>query len=332
MKLLTVNNLSAGYNGTDIIKNISFSVDSGQIIGILGANGCGKTTLIKSLANLHPHTGNCQLDTITVESVSQKELARLCGYIPQNNSISLDLTLFDVVMMGFNPELKLLQTPTRQMKETAIQALIDVGLGNRMYDNFQSLSAGQKQLCILARTFAGKRKLLLLDEPESALDFRLRYQAMELLQDYIQQNHASALITLHDSALALNYCDSLLILSDGRLIGTIIPSETSIYFVNDNNEKFFGAGPCQLLHMIEETGSLRSASISMGLAYTKALRMINKAEKELGFSLTKRSTGGRSGGGSTLTPEGKEWLKKYETYRNACNEANSKLYMEIFSD
>ena len=89
---------------------------------------------------------------------------------------------------------------------------------------------------------------------------------------------------------------------------------TKIYFVNDNNEKFFGAGPCQLLHMIEETGSL------------------NKAEKELGFSLTKRSTGGRSGGGSTLTPEGKEWLKKYETYRNACNEANSKLYMEIFSD
>lgn len=107
---------------------------------------------------------------------------------------------------------------------------------------------------------------------------------------------------------------------------------TKIYFVNDNNEKFFGAGPCQLLHMIEETGSLRSASISMGLAYTKALRMINKAEKELGFSLTKRSTGGRSGGGSTLTPEGKEWLKKYEIYRNACNEANSKLYMEIFTD
>ena len=104
MKLLTVNNLSAGYNGTNIIRNISFSVDSGQIIGILGANGCGKTTLIKSLANLLPHTGNCQLDTITVESVSPKELARLCGYIPQNNSISLDLTLFDVVMMGFNPE------------------------------------------------------------------------------------------------------------------------------------------------------------------------------------------------------------------------------------
>ena len=117
MKLLTVNNLSAGYNGTNIIRNISFSVDSGQIIGILGANGCGKTTLIKSLANLLPHTGNCQLDTITVESVSPKELARLCGYIPQNNSISLDLTLFDVVMMGFNPELKLLQTPTRQMKK-----------------------------------------------------------------------------------------------------------------------------------------------------------------------------------------------------------------------
>ena len=79
-----------------------------------------------------------------------------------------------------------------------------------------------------------------MDEPESALDFRLRYQAMDLLQDYIQQNHASALITLHDSALALNYCDSLLILSDGRLIGTIIPSETSISDMEQLLSKIYG--------------------------------------------------------------------------------------------
>ena len=79
-----------------------------------------------------------------------------------------------------------------------------------------------------------------MDEPESALDFRLRYQAMELLQDYIQQNHASALITLHDSALALNYCNSLLILSDGRLIGTIIPSETSISEMEQLLSKIYG--------------------------------------------------------------------------------------------
>ena len=106
---------------------------------------------------------------------------------------------------------------------------------------------------------------------------------------------------------------------------------TKITFFDDNNEKFFGEGPYNLLCAIEKTGSLRSAAISLGLSYTKALRMIKNAEKALGFSLTKRSTGGKNGGGSTITPEGKEWLKKYETYRNACIQANSKLYMEIFS-
>ena len=69
----------------------------------------------------------------------------------------------------------------------------------------------------------------------------------------------------------------------------------------------------------------------MGLAYTKALRMVRNAEKALGFPLTKRSAGGKSGGGSTLTEEGKEWLKKYEQYRDACIQANRKLYLEIFS-
>ena len=107
---------------------------------------------------------------------------------------------------------------------------------------------------------------------------------------------------------------------------------TKIIFFDDNDEKFFGEGPYRLLCAVCETGSLRSASISMGLAYTKALRMIRNAEKALGFPLTRRSTGGKSGGGSTLTPEGKEWLKKYEQYREACIQAGSKLYMEIFSD
>lgn len=107
---------------------------------------------------------------------------------------------------------------------------------------------------------------------------------------------------------------------------------TRITFFDDNDEKFFGEGPCRLLHAIEETGSLRSAAMSMGLAYTKALRMIKNAETALGFPLTRRSVGGKSGGGSTLTPQGKEWLTKYETYRDACVCANRKLYLELFSD
>ena len=105
---------------------------------------------------------------------------------------------------------------------------------------------------------------------------------------------------------------------------------TKIVFLNENDEKFFGEGPLRLLRTIEKTGSLRSASMSMGMAYTKALKLVENAEKTLGFKLLQRTTGGKSGGGSQLTPEGKEWITKYEKYCEACKAANARLYMEFF--
>ena len=105
---------------------------------------------------------------------------------------------------------------------------------------------------------------------------------------------------------------------------------TRIVFLDEQGEKFFGEGPARLLHAIEETGSLRAATASMQMAYTKALKLIRNAETALGFPLTTRTTGGKTGGGSRLTPKGKEWLEQYEAYRDACLQANSKLYMEFF--
>lgn len=108
-------------------------------------------------------------------------------------------------------------------------------------------------------------------------------------------------------------------------------AQTKIIFFDDNNNKFFGEGPARLLHSIEEHGSLRTAALSMNMAYTKALKMIKNAENALGFPLTTRTTGGKTGGGSLLTPEGKEWLIRYENYRDACIQANRQLYLEFFS-
>ena len=105
---------------------------------------------------------------------------------------------------------------------------------------------------------------------------------------------------------------------------------TRIVFLDDTGEKFFGEGPARLLCGIEEKGSLRAAALSMEMAYTKALSIIKRAEAALGFQLVIRTTGGRAGGGSRLTDEGKEWLTKYESYRNACLQANNKLYLEFF--
>ena len=107
---------------------------------------------------------------------------------------------------------------------------------------------------------------------------------------------------------------------------------TKITFLDDNGDKFFGEGPARLLRGVAERGSLRAAAMSMDMAYTKALKLIRNAEAALGFALIRRSTGGRDGGGSHLTEEGKEWLERYEAYRNACKEANSALYLEFFPE
>ena len=107
---------------------------------------------------------------------------------------------------------------------------------------------------------------------------------------------------------------------------------TRILFLNGAGEKFFGEGPARLLRGVEETGSLRASALSMNMAYTKALKLIKNGEAALGFPLITRETGGKDGGGSRLTPEGKEWLERYEAYRNACVQANRQLYREFFPE
>lgn len=107
---------------------------------------------------------------------------------------------------------------------------------------------------------------------------------------------------------------------------------TRITFYDENDEKFFGEGPARLLNGIDETGSLRAAALSMNMAYTKALKLIRSAESALGFALIYRSAGGKDGGGSRLTEAGKEWLNRYEAYRDACKQVNSQLYLTFFPE
>ena len=107
--------------------------------------------------------------------------------------------------------------------------------------------------------------------------------------------------------------------------------EMRVYLMDDENRKFFGEGPYRLLRAVEETGSLRAAAGTMDMAYTKALKMLRHAEQAVGAPLTTRSTGGKDGGGSRLTPEGKELLAKYEAYRDQCAEANRRIYHQIFA-
>ena len=105
---------------------------------------------------------------------------------------------------------------------------------------------------------------------------------------------------------------------------------TRITFWDEKGGKFFGEGPARLLRGIEAHGSLRSAASSMDMAYTKALKLMKNAEAALGFPLTTRTTGGKDGGGSILTPEGTAWLRRYEAYAKACAEANQQMFRKFF--
>lgn len=239
MSLLEVRHLCAGYGKRRILEDISFSLDPGELVGVLGENGSGKTTLLKSVCGILPHRGECLLGGENREDLSSRQLARKISYIPQRSGISIDLSALEVVLMGFNPQLRLLEYPNAAMKRRAGQALEAVGLGGRGEENFQSLSQGQQQLCILARTLVSQAEVLLLDEPESALDFGGRYRMLGQLQDFLGREKA-ALVTLHDPQLALNRCHRLLLLSGGKLMGEIFPGRSSLRDMETALEKLYG--------------------------------------------------------------------------------------------
>lgn len=246
MSFFSVDSLTAGYGNKNIIKNISFQIECGRILGILGANGSGKTTLLKSICGILPHHGSCTLDNNVLEKLSPKVLSRLVSYIPQESGILIDISALDVVLMGFNPHLKLLEYPSKSMISSAAMALQKVGLSGYEHTNYMHLSQGQKQLCILARSLVSGSKLLLMDEPESALDFKFRYQMLSLIRNYISSGEHSAVVTLHDPSLALNHCDSLLLLSAGEILGILEPKSDSLEKMEKLLSKIYGEVSLQL--------------------------------------------------------------------------------------
>lgn len=225
--MLEVKDLYAGYGSREILSGVSFRVEPHQMVGILGTNGSGKSTLLKALCGIIPSRGEITLCGLDAKKCSPRALAHVSRYIPQRSGISMDISCLDVVLMGFNPKLGLLEYPRASMRKRALEALESVGLSHRADANFQVLSEGQKQLCILARAMLLEEGMLFLDEPESALDFSGRYRMLGMVRQWLENSRSSALVTLHDPQLALNTCDVLLLLRDGAMIGSIRPSVDS---------------------------------------------------------------------------------------------------------
>lgn len=240
MSFFEVSHLSAGYGAARILCDVSFSVERGSLTGILGANGSGKTTLLKAVCGVLPSQGTCTLNGTALSALSPRALSRLVSYIPQRSGISIDISALDVVLMSFNPRLGLLEQPSSSMRQAALHALEQVGLAGREHTNYLHLSEGQKQLCILARTLVAGTSLLLLDEPESALDFRFRSGMLSLLRRIVRENQSAAIIALHDPSLALNFCDQLLLLT-GEGVCAIKPQQDAIASMERALSSIYGA-------------------------------------------------------------------------------------------
>ena len=252
MKFFIVNDLSSSYGKHEILSHLSFEANDSETIGILGANGSGKTTLLKAICGILPHTGTCKLEENLLEDKTPKQLAKLCSYIPQRSGISIDISVLDTVLMGFHPHLGFLEYPSIEMREKAINLIHMVGLSGKEHTNYLHLSEGQKQLCILARTLVTNSKLLLLDEPESALDFHFRYQMLALIRSWNKETHSTTLVSLHDPMLALNSCDRLLLLSDGHITSTICPQTDTLSSMEEKLCHIYG--DISLHHCVNRSG------------------------------------------------------------------------------
>ena len=260
--MFTVENLTVRLGTNTILQNVGFTVDApGQLVGLLGVNGSGKTTLLRAIAGLLPHTGRCLLDGTALETLSVKRRAQTISYIPQQSGISVSMTARDVVLMGCNPRLSVLQGPTAAMCAAADNALRTVGLADKAGRDYLTMSGGERQLCILARTIVEDTPLLLLDEPDSALDLANRGRMAGQLAELVRTGGKTALLCLHDPALALDWCDTLLLLQNGQIVAKLHPKTDPV----DVLQTALAAvcGPLELLPVTDRTGRTRLALLPL---------------------------------------------------------------------
>ena len=249
---LKIEHIHAGYGCRTVLKDVSFQAEKGMLTALLGANGCGKTTLLKVLCRQLPYSGSCVLEGRPLERFPRRALARQISYIPQRSGVGISLPVLEVVLMGFNPVLGVLQRPSQAQKSRAYEALAAVGLEACAEEDYQRLSEGQKQLVILARTMVEDARLLLLDEPESALDFFHRHQMMRLLLGLTAGSGKAGLVTLHDPALALEYCQRLVLLKDGMCIAVLHPVSDSVSRMEQALRSLYGPVRLKLLENDEK--------------------------------------------------------------------------------
>jgi iron complex transport system ATP-binding protein len=225
MVVLEVRSLAFGFPGRTIGSGVSFSLAPGEVLCVLGPNGGGKTTLFRTVLGLIPkHSGSIELAGGPVESLSREEAARLAGYVPQGHSAYFAFTLREFVLMGRTSRIGTFSTPSKADVEIVERTLESLGIAELADKPVTEISAGERQLALVARALAQEPKLLVMDEPTASLDFGNQVRVLERISA-LASTGISILFSSHDPDHAFLGAQHALLLGDGRALEMGAPKD-----------------------------------------------------------------------------------------------------------
>ena len=224
-------NIAVKLGGKDILTGTTLRSHENKIVGIVGANGCGKSTLIKTTFGIAPLSGGeIRVDGRNIKEFSPRELASMIGYVGQDASCAFDFSVSDVVAMGLYAQKG---KKKRNKKEIVAAALKELGIEEFADRSIQRLSGGERKMVFIARAVAQGADMYILDEPTNHLDISHQLFVM----DYLKKSGKTTLIVIHDLRLATHYCDYIYILNDGVTFAEGPPLEV---LSHDNVRHVFG--------------------------------------------------------------------------------------------
>lgn len=209
-----------------LIDGVDCTVPAGSLTALLGSNGAGKSTLLRALAAVErPKTGTVLFDDYDLLGMPRRERARIAALVEQDAATDLSMTVTSVVALGRVPHDSLWAAPDADSRRIIAESIDVVGMSAFAHRDFTTLSGGERQRVLLAKAIAQQPQLLLLDEPTNHLDISAQLSALTLLGE-LANSGATVLAALHDLNLAASFCDHVIVLAAGRVVGAGPSAET----------------------------------------------------------------------------------------------------------
>ncbi len=223
---LKVRGVSCKYDSIPALDGVEFSVHSHEFIGILGPNGSGKTSLLRTISRvLRPIVGTVLVDEDDVYSMTPTSVARKIAVVPQDGSVNFNFTALEIVMMGRNPHLSPFQLESRRDLQVAKRAMAQARCLHLANRRINELSGGERRRVLIARALAQEPYLLLLDEPTLNLDINNQIELMRTVRSLCSERGIAVLSVFHDFNLAARYSDYIILLNEGRVFSVGTPEE-----------------------------------------------------------------------------------------------------------